>query len=158
MNMSNRGFTLIEMMVVLVITAVLLAVGLPYTRAWVDSNHQLQARNVLGEAVAQTRSLAMRNPSSATNGSAAALLKLTGTTLQVENADGSQLLWTGTLPANATLKLADGSGTVGTALSCVAFDNRGQRLATATGCTTTAAQYRVAVGLNTQDTLYVELL
>lgn len=154
----QHGFTLLELMIVLAIIAVLLAVGLPYTRAWVDSNRQLQARNVLTEAVAQTRALAMRNPGGITDTSAAALLKLSGHTIEVENADGSQVLWSGTVPTNATFKLADGAGLVGAALGCVAFDNRGQRLPSASGCTTPTAQYRVAVGFNTQEPVYVELL
>lgn len=158
MNRHRAGFTLIELMVVLAIMAVLLAAGIPYTRAWVDSNRQMQARNVLWEAVTQARTLAMRNPDGVDAAATAASLKLDGAKVQVFVTDKATPAWSGSLPANATVKLLDTTGTTGAALTCVAFNNRGHRLSGAAGCGTNATQTRLAIGLRTQDPLYVDLL
>lgn len=175
MKPVHRGFTLIEMMVVLAILASLLAAGMPFTRNWALSNQQMQTRNVVQNAVAEARALALRNAGQAASDAAATELQLT------VNADGTQTLgvfpagaanaaWTATLPTNAAVQLLAGGAL--TRLTCVAFDNRGQRLAGATGCTTSALPTSVAIGwpggstsadapttaISRQDMLNVDLL
>ncbi|MCD9088309.1 prepilin-type N-terminal cleavage/methylation domain-containing protein [Stenotrophomonas sp. SY1] len=165
--MSRRvaGFSLVELMVTLAVIAVLAAAGTPFARSWIDSNRQMQARNVMWEAVSQTRAIALRNPGQVAGDDASARLQRDGRTLQVLNTDDA-VLWTGQLPANAAIKHIDATDFSDAAalqasadeLSCVAFGNRGQRLPAAAGCSSAAGSYRLAIGLNDQEPLYVDLL
>lgn len=166
MSRRVRGFSLVELMVTLAVMAVLAAAGTPFALEWIDSNRQMQARNLLWEAVSQTRALALRNPAQVTGGAVSARLQRDDRTLQVLRADGSQVLWTGTLPRGGVYRLAGVDGyadaealqAASDGLSCLAFDNRGHRLATASGCTSGAGHSRIAIGMNSQDPLYVDLL
>ncbi len=165
--MSRRmaGFSLIELMVTLAVMAVLAAAGTPFALSWIDSNRQMQARNVMWEAVSQTRALALRNPGQVSGGAASARLERDGRTLQVLTPDDT-VLWTAQLPANATVKQTDAAGfsdaaalqDAGGELACVAFGNRGQRLPAAAGCTSAATGFRLGIGMNDQEPLYVDLL
>lgn len=172
-----RGFTLIELMVVLAILAILLAAGMPFTRNWVKSNQQIQTRNIVQNALAQVRALALRNPDLAPPDSAATELQLKvnsdGTqTLGVFRAGATTAAWSATLPATAIVQLYAGNAL--TPLTCIAFDNRGQHLADATGCATSTLPASVGIGWPTnvgstsqgastaavsrQEMLYVDLL
>lgn len=177
MRHDARGFTLIELMVVLAILATLLAAGMPFTRNWVKSNQQIQTRNVVQNALAQARALALRNPGLATSDTAATELRLQvhsdGTqTLGLFPAGAATAVWSATLPATASIQLYAGNALA--PLTCVAFDNRGQRLADATGCTTSTLPTSVGIAWPTsaggtsqgastaavsrQEMLYVDLL
>ncbi len=176
MNQQRGGFTLIEMMVVVAILALLLAAGMPFTRNWAKSNQQMQTRNVVQNAVAEARAIALRNPDQATSDVAASELQRTlnpdGTqTLGVFPAGAASAVWTATLPADAAVQLYAGGAL--TQLTCVAFSNRGQRLASATGCTTSSLPTSLAIGwpgdgavrtdtttavISRQDMLNVDLL
>lgn len=166
MSRRNAGFSLVELMVTLAVMAVLAAAGTPLARQWIDSNRQMQARNVMWEAVSQVRSLALRNPNQATTGGVSARLERDGRALQVLRADGTEVLWSGELPRDVDIKLTDAVdftdaealGAAAGDLACVAFGNRGQRLPEASGCTSAGSHQRLAIGLNNQDPLYVDLL
>lgn len=56
---KSRGFTLIELMVVLVIAAVLLAVGTPSFRGMLNNNAQAASMNVLVSGVLSARTYAV---------------------------------------------------------------------------------------------------
>jgi len=60
------GFTLIELMVTVAIMAVLALAGMPFAKSWMESNRQMQARNLLWEGIAQSRAVALRNPGGTT--------------------------------------------------------------------------------------------
>lgn len=166
--MSRRvaGFSLVELMVTLAVMAVLAAAGTPFAREWIDSNRQMQARNLMWEAVSQARSLALRNPAQATTGAVSARLQRDDRALQVLRADGTEVLWRGELPRNVQIKLtgaadfadADALSAAADDLACVAFGNRGQRLPAASSCLSGGSHQRLAIGLNNQDPLYVDLL
>lgn len=166
--MSRRvaGFSLIELMVTLAVMAVLAAAGTPFALSWMDSNRQMQARNLMWEAVAQSRALALRNPQQVVAGGTSARLKRDGRALQVLRGDTDEVLWNGQLPRNVQIKLAGAAdfadaGALGAAagdLACVAFGNRGQRLPAAAACLSGVGYHRLAIGLNNQDPLYVDLL
>lgn len=166
--MSRRatGFSLIELMVTLAVMAVLALAGMPFTLQWIDSNRQMQARNLLWEAVSQTRSLALRNPEHVTGAAVSARLQHSGRSLQVLRGAGNEVLWQGELPRGGEYRLtgaddyadADALQASGELMSCVAFDNRGQRLPGAASCSSAATHSRIAIGMNSQDPLYVDLL
>ncbi|MCD9030605.1 type II secretion system GspH family protein [Luteimonas sp. Y-2-2-4F] len=172
-----RGFTLIELVVTIAIMAMLLLVGMPFTRDWVEGARQLQARSQLQEAVSQARAMALRNPSGLPASIAGGTVRLElvegggERTLQVlvRDEDGdwpSQPVWTtGPLPhSDLVFKLTGQAGFAdlatfqadGNAFSCVAFDSHGQR-ADADGCAL-ATQERVAIGIGNQALEYAELL
>lgn len=154
----QAGFSLVELMVTLAVMAVLAAAGTPFALSWIDSNRQMQARNLMWEAVSQVRAQALRNSGQVVLGQAAAQLQLSGNTLQVVRAGSNDVVWTGDLPSGARAKMVSASGDAGDTLSCVAFSNRGLRLPAASGCTTGAEQSRIAIGLGNQDPLHVDLL
>ena len=166
--MSRRatGFSLIELMVTLAVMAVLALASMPFARQWIDSNRQMQARNLLWEAVSQTRSLALRNPEHVTGAATSARLQRSERNLQVLRGDGNEVLWQGELPRGGEYRLTGGDDYADAealqaaedSLSCVAFDNRGQRLPGAASCSSGATHSRIAVGMNSQDPLYVDLL
>jgi type IV fimbrial biogenesis protein FimT len=60
MDASNRGFTLIEMMIVLVIAAILLAVGVPSFRSLIQNQRITTTTNEFFAAVNLTRSEALQ--------------------------------------------------------------------------------------------------
>ena len=165
---DGAGFTLIELMITIAIMALLLLAALPFTRDWVDSNRQMQARHLLWEGMAQTRAYALRNPGKARSQEVAARLRHVNGQLQVMVTGQTAPSWAAKLPASASLKLVDKAGfsdadafaaSSNTAFSCVAFNNSGRRLPSAAGCTQpVAGQGRVAIAVRNQDPLYVDML
>lgn len=59
MDKGERGLTLVELMISLVLLAVLLQFGLPAIRGFVDDNRSLALRHSLERAVHQARALAV---------------------------------------------------------------------------------------------------
>jgi prepilin-type N-terminal cleavage/methylation domain-containing protein len=166
--MSRRvaGFSLVELMVTFAVMAVLALAAMPFARGWIDGNRQMQARNLMWEAVSQTRALALRNPENVGLDAVSARLVRDGRTLSVLRADGNEVAWSGQLPRSADIKLTgnndfdDAQALQASAddLACVAFGNRGQRLPLAAACTSGITLHRLAIGMNRQDPLYVDLL
>lgn len=168
MRGAQRGVTLIELLIGLVIMVMLLLAALPFGSRWVESNRQMQARAQLWEGVSQARAIALRNPSGQRLGSPAALLQLRAGQLEVMVPGEDEPLWTGELRNTVSLKLSDSAGyadaeamsaAAAPVFDCVNFDGAGVRLPGADGCSDAQqALNRVAVGLSTQDPLYVDLL
>ena len=174
------GFTLVELMVTVAVMAVLALAGMPFARSWMESNQQMQVRNLLWEGVAQARAVALRNPGSTAGGPAAKLERTDAGVLRVVCVDGvaldgmpipcvagadanpDRMLWkSAALPGGdtSTLHLATAANVIDAAdWTCVAFDNRGHRVTTGADCVTAAAAPRIAVGFNDQEPLYVDLL
>ncbi|SBV36886.1 conserved exported hypothetical protein [uncultured Stenotrophomonas sp.] len=174
------GFTLIELMVTVAIMAVLALAGMPFARSWMESNRQMQVRNLLWEGIAQSRAVALRNPGGTAAGPAARLERTGAGVLRVTCVDGiapdgaatpcvpdpdanpERVLWkSAVLPGGgtSTLQLATAGNVISPAdWTCVAFDNRGHRVTTGADCVTAAGTPRIAIGFNNQDPLYVDLL
>lgn len=168
MRSPQRGVTLIELMIGLVILVLLLLAALPFGTHWIDGNRQVHARSLLWEGVSQARTLALRNPAARPIGEPAAMLVLDAGTLEVRVPGSDDALWQAPLRASVVLKLVDVDGfadpdamssSTHPAFDCVGFDASGLRLPGADGCSDqTVALSRIAVGLSDQDPLYVELL
>lgn len=62
---NQRGFTLIELMITVAIAAILLAVGLPSMRTFIQNGHITSATNELVSAINKARDVAINTPSSA---------------------------------------------------------------------------------------------
>ena len=178
----QRGMTLIELAITLVLMAMLLLMAIPFARAWVDSNRQLQVRSQLWEAVAQARALALRNPSAISlpdHASALLLYNAAANTLSVEPVASSTassttdipVTWSANLVSGARMQVMDAAATettsnvlaeaAGQPLSCIAFNDRGQIADVGTtipGCMALSARnQKIALYLNTQSPIYVHV-
>ena len=152
------GFTLIELMVTLGVMAVLAVAGLPFASRWMQGSQQMQARYMLWMGVSHARALALRNPGATSGTAVAAKLQLVNGVLEVRGTGSATLMWSARLPSAVSVALADANGGAGTGLSCLGYDNRGQRVTTGGDCKTLPGQSRVTVGLGGQEDLYVDLL
>ncbi|SFE32730.1 Tfp pilus assembly protein FimT [Dyella marensis] len=137
--------SLIELMVTITLMFVICLVGLPLTKAWVDSAHQREAAGILAEGLGRAKALAMRNPSGiADPAQPGAFVCLSGNTIAVARPDQSTacgkgtLAWSATLPTGSSIVLASKA-----AFHCVAYSARGAALAmdvAAATCTTTSIE------------------
>ena len=171
------GFTLIELMVTVAIMAVLALAGMPFAKSWMESNRQMQVRNLLWEGIAQSRAVALRNPGGTTAGPAARLERTGVGVLQVACVDGvapdgaaipcvpdpdanpDRVVWKSVvLPGGDTSTLRLTNVIDAADWTCVAFDNRGHRVTAGADCATAAGTPRIAIGFNDQEPLYVDLL
>ncbi|MFC4728240.1 prepilin-type N-terminal cleavage/methylation domain-containing protein [Coralloluteibacterium thermophilus] len=165
----QRGFTLIELVVTLLIVALLALAALPFARAWTDGNRQLQMRSQLMEGIGHARALALRNPHGLTTDAAGAPVEAArlaydagthGLRVVQRRADGT---WpTGAEPpawqspplaGDVSLRLAGHGG----AFRCVAFDTRGRPLGSGE-CALPPGVRALAVGVGNLDPLDVDLL
>lgn len=127
--MKEQGFTLIELMVLLVITAILAATATPFTVGWASGSRQTEAKNLFTQALGQAKSLAVLNPQGVALGNPVSRLRINNNTYQVLDVASNTVVWSAAIPRNVSL-------TVGSSdFSCVQFDNRGVKL-TGNGCTT----------------------
>lgn len=127
--MKEQGFTLIELMVLLVITAILAAAAIPFTVGWASGARQTESKNLFTQALGQAKSLAVLNPQSVASGNPVSRLRINNSTYQVLDVASNTVVWSAAIPRNVSL-------TVGSSdFSCVQFDNRGVKL-TGNGCTT----------------------
>jgi len=139
---AQRGFTLIELMIVVAIVAVLALMAAPLTPDWVHGARTLQARGTLVQGFENAKALALRNPCEAPNatGAHAAALqaKTEGTTVTLnvlalpQGVSGCALLgarpnpqWTARLPDGVGLTLNGTLLTTSSTPLTVKLDNRG---------------------------------
>lgn len=156
-----RGFTLIEMLVVLAISALLALAGTQLAIDWVHSAHTRQARSQLMSALEETKALALRNPCEARLPQAAAQLVAVQqgavVVLQVTavkhsssptgcDAMASSLAphWDSRLPAGVGLQLNSQDLVAGVAKQVAALDSRG-------GTATTVVNFRLFQGSSAND-------
>jgi prepilin-type N-terminal cleavage/methylation domain-containing protein len=115
----NQGFTLIELMTAISISAMLGLLAVPMTMNWMRGSRQMQAQSDVVAAIAHARALSLRNAEGLPSGAKAASVKLSSGVLEVRDGKDA-VVWTAQLPASVKLKYSDGSDFV-----CVAYDSRG---------------------------------
>lgn len=146
----QRGFTAIEVMIGLAISAFLMLLAIPFTMRWLDSARQMQARGDLADAVGRARSLALRNEKSLPASNAAARLMLASGVIEVRDSDDA-VVWSASLPRGVTLSHLDNS-----TYQCSAYNSRGWLINAGGTCVKTDS--RLLVKIAGQENLDVELL
>jgi prepilin-type N-terminal cleavage/methylation domain-containing protein len=156
----QRGYTLIELMVALVILALTVAVAAPLGRGWTDSVAVRQATHSLLTGMARAKAVALSNANTVSGTTPAAILMWTGSTLCVYGSTApTTFSCTSTSPspvwqasAKATILL---NGALSSAQSqCVALNNRATAVALTIGSVTcgTTLTYAISYGTQTYPT------
>lgn len=125
--MKEQGFTLIELMVLLVITAILASAAIPFAVGWASGARQTEAKNLFTQALGQAKSLAVLNPKSVSSGNPVSRLRLNNNTYQVLEVASNTVVWSAVVPRNVSLHAGSND------FSCVQFDNRGLKIS-GNGC------------------------
>ncbi len=125
--MKEQGFTLIELMVLLVITAILAATAIPFAVGWASGARQMDGKNLFIQGLGQAKSLAVLNPQSVSAGSPVSRLRVNNNTYQVVDVASNSVVWSAAVPRNISLHVGSSD------FSCVQFDNRGLKLS-GNGC------------------------
>jgi len=137
---AQGGFSLVEWMVVVSLTAMLGLVTIPFTSDWGHSADCRTAASVLSFGFSKARAVAMRNPAAAAQGSAAAGMKVSLGSSQAQVyvcrgsasstgcvSGGTSVLWTGQY--RATVATTVGGATLSkTNTLTIDVDNRGTPL------------------------------
>lgn len=146
--MRNGGFTLVELMVVMVIVAILSAAALPFAVGWANGARQMEAKNRFTQALSVARSLALQNPEALEGDEAVSTLKITATQMQVLNTEAEAVVWRADIPRGVSVAAG------GDSVSCLQFDNRGL-LMSGSGC---SVAEQVSFSVQYQDDLYAPTL
>jgi len=157
--MKIRGFTLIEVLIVIAILGLLILVAAPLSGGWVRSANVLETEAQLTQAFGKAKAAALRNNRAATGDSPASAVCLTNNVLTVREGTstaapscgatptGTQL-WQIQVSEHVTVKL--GSAT-GANFSCLCLNNKGQPTTNAcTGCAT-SINFHLSAGSETQN-------
>lgn len=146
---GQRGFTLVELMIVILIVTILLLMAVPLTAKWVGTANVNSATTLFNQGAAWAKSRALRNTGNvALNAPAAYLVLINGaanatgtgtlcvqdaTTVNPGNLGCTNALWTAKLPqaTSATLN--------GAASQCIAFSPNGLPAAATLGTTACGA-------------------
>ena len=144
-----EGFSLIEVMVVMVIVALLAMAALPFTQSWTDGANQSDFRNQVARTVGLAQSMAVRNPNGVSRGAPAVRLALADGQLEVIDAHDGTLISSLSVPDR--MSITDNTGAT---MTCVEWDNR-RSLVTDNGCTVSR---KIAITMDGQTDLEVELL
>lgn len=128
-----KGFSLIELMIVVLLIGILAVVAGPLTSGWVNSSRIVETQGLLEQAVGQARSSAQRNPGNLGRADAASALCLNDEgALQVVESEGNpascgedqgNVAWSSQVPATVQ--------TAGADFTCLLFNNRGRVLSDA---------------------------
>ena len=126
---QDNGFSLIELMIVLVLLAIIVLKAVPFTTDWVNGARVTDAQSVLVEAVGLAKSKALRNSVGIIEGKAVTAICLNNGFLDVLEASndttpvqctGSTRIWRADIANNVNVKVA-GSG-----FNCLCFDAKAQ--------------------------------
>ncbi|GGY17647.1 hypothetical protein GCM10011289_21430 [Paludibacterium paludis] len=134
MELTQRGATLMELMVTLVILAALLVTLAPLTGQWLGRGQQRASRCALVNAIDMTRGLALRNLPAATD-TPPAVLCLSPTALNVYRGDrlpsacpsspDARAVWSTAATAASPFFTPANGAVVPSATACYALDSAG---------------------------------
>jgi len=133
---TSRGFTLVELMVVVAIIGIFAVVAAPYTAAWRQDADVRAASSTLELAYGKAKALALRNPGQGYETSAgvkevASGIKMENATLMVCTGEptaagctvgGAAVVWSGDLPDGIAVTVNN------VQLSSLGLDNTGQSI------------------------------
>jgi len=127
----QAGFTLIELMVVVTLTAILLILSAAFGIHWTRNASVTRAQATLQQAYSVAKSLALANPGQQVSGAGAATVCFApaGITVYSGSKCSGNLVWAGTLPTGVSLSV--GGATTG----CLALSDAALPVAGASGCT-----------------------
>ena len=153
-RLSLRGFSLIEVMIVLLLIGIILVKGIPFTSDWVNGAKVTDAESALIEAVGLAKAKALRNGPGIINGGAVAAVCMGSSIVKVVEAandstpaacsNSSPVVWQSKMPMVVTV------GVAGAAFACLCVDAKAQYIAVGTcaACSTQATFTLVAGGVN----------
>lgn len=147
---SQRGFSLVELLVVVALLAFLVMLAVPFTSSWGASAKLLDTENQLHQGVGRAKALALRNYAGMTSNQAAAKLCLknntSDNTLELNlyqakttppdvpnkpakcySAD-QELVWQANLPNQVNIKIKSISSNQAVDFACLAIGSRGLQI------------------------------
>lgn len=139
---SQRGFSLIELLVSLALLAFFITLAVPFTNTWSNNTKLHEAESLLRQGVGRAKALAQRNELGITGSQTAAILCQDSTTAvlklyQAATCTGTPV-WSAQLPT--AVNITNGE----TLFSCLAISNRGLPVAS-NSCNVTST-YTLSIG------------
>ncbi len=147
---SARGFSLIELMVVVALLAFLLMLAVPFTNTWSANAKLRDAENQLHQGVGRAKALALRNHAGMTNNQAVAKLCIKNDTsnktleLKLYHAEKTalgeankpakcysadqELIWQANPSNKVSIEIEDIKSNRVMDFTCLAFDSRGLQI------------------------------
>lgn len=107
---SQRGVTLIELMISIALLSILALAIFPLGRAWVANQQITKTEKLFLEAYARAKNEALRNPNAVKGDVKAASLEVTSTTVLVKDSNGAGI-WSTAIAPTVTVTLSSGCAT-----------------------------------------------
>ena len=152
---KKTGYTLTELLIALIIMALLLLAAIPVTISWSNSNSAIESKDLLQQGYAKSRVLALSNPTSVKDGTAAAYLCFSNSRIYVQPINqatcGTGFNWSANIKPGTTLTVA------GATFSCIGFSNIGIIVSLTVGsnaCTTSKSIIATKGGQTDERSLY----
>lgn len=159
--MKQRGFTLVEVLIVIAIIAVIIFIAAPLSGGWLRDANLLTAEAQLTEAIGRAKAASLRNSSAATGDNpVTAVCRSNGNLLTVREGTaaaapscstpaGTQV-WQAQIDTKVTVQVS------GSTLSCLCFANKGQTTTSGT-CSSCAASTSFTLSATGTDSVTVAI-
>jgi prepilin-type N-terminal cleavage/methylation domain-containing protein len=140
------GFTLIEVVVVMALTAMLLVLSVAFGMQWANSAAVSTGQGVVEHAYSMAKATALANPGASTGTAAASIVCFTTTQVSVYagGACSGSAVWSGALPSGVAVLF--GSPTPSATANCIALSDAATVVVPASSGCTASSQYAVSKG------------